>query len=232
MPKIAAPEISGASIVPAAGTENFGAQSGRFLAQDEAVADKRHGNAACHDEDQCRIPCAGEIEKALNHRGVGHAGEAQSETENETRRHAGDRFAHVRPHKTWRTTKTVTIAVATKVATAAAERGDSRDMPQMPWPEVQPLPSVTRRRQADPRRQGARARSSASRCGCRRSRAPAPSGAKTSPRMKAIRQVRSSAGLGGRSPATMPLTPAMRPENAMSITAEAPIRPPPMSARI
>ena len=48
-------------------------------------------------------------------------------------------FAHVRPHKTWRTTKTVTIAVATKMATAAAERGDNRDTPQMPWPDVQPL---------------------------------------------------------------------------------------------
>ena len=33
------------------------------------------------------------------------------------------------------------IAAPMNTAVAAIERGDSRAMPQMPWPEVQPLPS-------------------------------------------------------------------------------------------
>jgi len=38
------------------------------------------------------------------------------------------------------------------------------------------------------------------------------------------------AGLGGRRPPTMPLIPAMRPQNAISRTAETPISAPPMRA--
>ena len=33
------------------------------------------------------------------------------------------------------------IAAAMNTTVATIERGDSRAMPQMPWPEVQPLPS-------------------------------------------------------------------------------------------
>ncbi len=33
------------------------------------------------------------------------------------------------------------MAAIMKIPVAAIERGDSREMPQMPWPEVQPLPS-------------------------------------------------------------------------------------------
>src|SRR5882672_4505064 len=50
------------------------------------------------------------------------------------------------------------------------------------------------------------------------------------PTIKATRQAISSAGLGGRSPATMPLMPAMRPKNAISRTADNPISAPPIRA--
>jgi hypothetical protein len=35
-------------------------------------------------------------------------------------------------------TKTVAAVVAMKVSVAAIDRGDSRAMPQTPWPDVQP----------------------------------------------------------------------------------------------
>ena len=36
---------------------------------------------------------------------------------------------------------TTRIAVAIKTAVAVMDRGESRAIPQTPWPEVQPLPS-------------------------------------------------------------------------------------------
>ena len=39
----------------------------------------------------------------------------------------------------WRVTATTAMAAAMKIKVATIERGDSRAMPQTPWPDVQPL---------------------------------------------------------------------------------------------
>ena len=46
----------------------------------------------------------------------------------------------VQPPSTWRVIATVITAVTMKTIVAAIERGESRPIPQMPWPEVQPPP--------------------------------------------------------------------------------------------
>ena len=52
-----------------------------------------------------------------------------------------NRIGMVQPHSAWRVIATTSIATAMNVTVAAIERGERRAIPQMPWPEVQPLPS-------------------------------------------------------------------------------------------
>jgi hypothetical protein len=46
------------------------------------------------------------------------------------------------PPTTCRVSATTIIAATTKTPVATIERGDNRAMPQMPWPDVQPLLSL------------------------------------------------------------------------------------------
>ena len=86
------------------------------------------------------VPGAGNVEEVQHLGRIGHAGNGNAGAEDETDEAGKNGTLHQKPPSTWRTTKTVTIAVAMKVAVAAIERGDSRAMPQTPWPEVQPEP--------------------------------------------------------------------------------------------
>ena len=46
----------------------------------------------------------------------------------------------------WRVTATTAMAAAMKIKVATIERGDSRAMPQTPWPDVQPLLNLVKPR--------------------------------------------------------------------------------------
>src|SRR5918994_1369138 len=89
---------------------------------------------------QARIPRPGDIEKGQHLGRVDHLRDGKPEAE----QNAGDKRhqepEHDQPIR-WRTTNTVTIALAMKVIVATIERGAKRAMPHTPCPLVQPPPS-------------------------------------------------------------------------------------------
>src|ERR1700704_2806394 len=116
-----------------------------------------------------------------------------------------------------------------KMTVAAMERRDRRATPQMPWPEVQPPPSLVPKPTSRPAAimtiQLAGNLGEGIACPIQ----PAISGARMSPAMKAMRQPLSSLPKSRRPP-NMPLMPAIRPVSSISKTADRPIRPPPIAA--
>ena len=123
-----------------------------------------------------------------------------------------------------------TIAVTMNTTVAAIERGDSRAIPQTPWPEVQPPPSrvpnpisspaptIT-----DPARGHLRQRQrrAGQRANQRRGDKP---GDERKPPVAVVRARQRD------SRRHMPLIPAMRPVSSINSAAERPIKAPPISA--
>jgi len=94
--------------------------------------------ATAHHEGERRVPPARKVEKALHAGGVGHPGNGEAKAKDEAAKQ-GDELAHAAT--TCRSTKTVRKPKAMKVTVATSERVEKRASPQIPWPEVQPLPS-------------------------------------------------------------------------------------------
>ena len=114
-------------------------QDGSRPLEGEPVTEEGHGNRADHHEDEARIERAGEVEKILHLRGIGHARDEKAKAEDETGERVDD-GAHGQPPTTWRMTKTVMKPVVMKIAVATSERIDNRAMPHTPCPLVQPPP--------------------------------------------------------------------------------------------
>src|SRR5437764_2100772 len=110
--------------------------------QNPFEAHKGHGNCASHDEGEACIPGPranrGEIEKVEHLCRIGHAGQHQSETEDQADCELENDCHDAQP--ICRVTNTVAIPAAMKVAVATNDRTDNRDSPHMACPEVQPLP--------------------------------------------------------------------------------------------
>src|SRR6266581_3798735 len=116
-----------------------------------------------------------------------------------------------------------------KMAVATMERAESRAIPQMPWPEVQPPPS----RVPNPTYRPAATVTVqlAGICGdgmAYPTQLPM-SGARMSPAIKAMRQPLSFIPKP-RQPPNIPLMPAIRPVNSINNAAERPISAPPIAA--
>lgn len=129
--------------------------------------------------------------------------------------------------------KTVNAAKAMKVRTALKERGESRANPQTPWPEVQPEPMVVPIPTSNPAI-AMPMRLVGTVCSIFPPDASKISGAAKRPATKQIRQIRSATrGREGMNvdiaPLDMPIMPAIRPKKSMTITADNPIRTPPVS---
>src|SRR6266702_3605716 len=203
--------------------------------QHPAEADERGGDGAHHHEHKARIPTSGadggEVEKVKDLGRIGHAGNHKPEAEDQADGEL-DEDRHGRPQSKCLMMKVVAIPVAMKTSVATMERTDSREMPQTPCPEVQPLPHT----EPKPTRRPART-----------SRIPPVSidwagkfpvasrkndGTATSPARNAMGPASSRSPEGGSTRAAMPLMPAIRPLNAISITAERPINAPPAIAAV
>src|SRR5258708_15492109 len=110
--------------------------------QDPTITHKGHDDGTHHHKGEARIPGSrsnpGEIEKVEDFCWIGHAGQQESETKDQTDRKLENNGHSVHPR--CRATKTVAMPVAMKVTVATRERIESRDNPHTPWPEGQPLP--------------------------------------------------------------------------------------------
>src|SRR3984893_17731716 len=116
-----------------------------------------------------------------------------------------------------------------KITVATMERLDRRAIPQMPWPEVQPPPSLVPKPTSRPAPVITVQLAGSFGIGIGCPIQPAISGARMSPAIKAMRQSLSSLLKFSRPP-KIPLMPAMRPVKSISKTADRPIRPPPIAA--
>ena len=133
------------------------------------------------------------------------------------------------PPNTWWVTATVTTAVTMKTMVAAIERVDSRPIPQMPWPEVQPPPSRVPKPTSSPAAAmtvqlagsfgGAIAVADPAGDDGRQNQ---PGDEGDAPGLVLAPQIER--------PPKMPLMPAIRPVNSISSTAERPISAPPIAA--
>src|ERR1700730_14375265 len=116
-----------------------------------------------------------------------------------------------------------------KMAVAVMERPESRAIPQMPWPEVQPPPSRVPKPTSRPAAITTAQLTGICGDGIAYPIQLAMSGAKMSPAVKAMRQPLSLIPKP-RQPPNMPLMPATRPVNSINNTAERPISAPPIAA--
>ena len=118
-----------------------------------------------------------------------------------------------------------------KMAVATVERGESRTIPQTPWPEVQPPPSRAPKPTNNPAITTITQLSGIRGVGRAWPRNPLANGARISPRTKANCQTLSPAARV-RHPPRMPLMPAIRPVAIINSAEASPISAPPSRAEI
>src|SRR3954451_15694752 len=122
--------------------EEFFAKKRSRSPQNPFEAHEGDGNCASHDEGEACIPGpganSGEIEKVEHLCRIGHAGQHQSEAEDQADCELENDCHDAQP--ICRVTNTVAIPAAMKVAVATNDRTDNRDSPHTAWPEVQPFP--------------------------------------------------------------------------------------------
>ena len=90
-----------------------------------------HGDGANHYEGEAGIPVTKDVEEANDLGRIGHARNDKSGAEDETREERHELRPHGSPPRL-RTTATVTVPVAMKVAVATSDRLDKRLRPQTP----------------------------------------------------------------------------------------------------
>ncbi len=133
--------------------------------------------------------------------------------------------------RTWRITKTVTAAVTIKINVAAIERTDKREIPQTPWPLVQPLPNWVPTPTNRPPIITSGVEIEKVTSGICPMNKPYKSGERIRPARKAIRHD-ISPHFVEKHPPNIPLIPATRPLNNIKIMAATPIKIPPINADI
>src|SRR5512135_210406 len=128
-----------------AGVDLFGERQAKTIREDRAwpakgepITNERDRDRSQHDEGKARVKGAEQIEEVEHLRRVDHARDDEPKTEQKSgERIDGEAYPHQPPSK-WRATKTVANPAAMKIAVATMDRGESRAIPQTPWPLVQP----------------------------------------------------------------------------------------------
>jgi len=92
---------------------------------------RRDPDRAAEHEREARVPCPCDVQETLDPHRIEHARQRQADAEQQARQQCHGGFQGA-PGRTWRTRKTVAIANAMNVATAAIDRGDRRASPETP----------------------------------------------------------------------------------------------------
>src|SRR5262249_17378622 len=102
-----------------------------------------NADRARHHRDEARVPVTGEIEETDDVARIRHPRDDEADAEQRARDHRSHRTAlhGATPGASRRcATATVTAPAAMNVAVAISEAIERREMPQTPWPDVQPPP--------------------------------------------------------------------------------------------